>query len=214
VPAGGASFSLVPLGNVTQLSGGQLEALSVANGVSGLNRPEDGSWDPSDPHNFYFNTTASFTGISRMWKLTFADPANLLAGGVATIETKSPAFDSTKSNADQAGPRMFDNMTVNGRGQVIALEDVGNNSLPRRRVPVRPVDRCAGSHRPARSGAVRCWCAGFITQDEESSGVIPAPFLGEACTSSTSKTTRQAPIRRWSKAGQLLVMHIPPGRPV
>src|SRR5262249_51174632 len=51
VPAGGASFSLVSLGDVSGLSGAQLQAASVAAGVSNLNRPEDGSWDPSDAHN-------------------------------------------------------------------------------------------------------------------------------------------------------------------
>ena len=214
VAAGGASFSLVPLGNVTQLSGGQLEALSVANGVSGLNRPEDGSWDPSDPHNFYFNTTASFTGISRMWKLTFADPANLLAGGVATIETKSPAFDSTKSNADQAGPRMFDNMTVNGRGQVIALEDVGNNAYLG---GVYQYDPSTGAlariaqHDPALFGV---GAPGFITQDEESSGVIPAPFLGEGMYLIDVQNHKASADPALVEGGQLLVMHIPPGRPV
>jgi hypothetical protein len=58
-----------------------------------LNRPEDGSWDPPDPRNFYFNTTAAFNGISRIWKLQFSDPSNVLKGGVATIEASSPPLD-------------------------------------------------------------------------------------------------------------------------
>ena len=87
LPGDSASFNLVPLGDVSQLTGAQLDALSKSSGISGLNRPEDGSWDPSDPRNFYFNTTAAFTGISRIWKLRFSDPSNVLKGGVATIET-------------------------------------------------------------------------------------------------------------------------------
>src|SRR5262249_22662117 len=119
LPGGSAHFSLVPLGDVTALTGAQLSDLSTASGLSGLNRPDDGSWDPSAAHTFYSIPTASFNGISRIWRLRFDTPSDLLAGGVATIEVASPPFDPTKSNADQAGPRMFDNMTVNDRGQVI-----------------------------------------------------------------------------------------------
>jgi secreted PhoX family phosphatase len=77
---GSASFSLVPLGDASQHAGGQLDALSKSSGVSGMNRPEDGSWDPSDPRNFYFNTTAAFNGISRIWKLRFSDPSKCAQG--------------------------------------------------------------------------------------------------------------------------------------
>jgi hypothetical protein len=52
LPGDSASFSLVPLGDVSQLTGVQLDALSKSSGVSGLDRPEDGSWAPSDPRNF------------------------------------------------------------------------------------------------------------------------------------------------------------------
>ncbi|MEZ5144114.1 MAG: hypothetical protein R2726_16580 [Acidimicrobiales bacterium] len=98
-----------------------------------MNRPEDGSWDPSDPANFYFNTTASFgnastAGISRSWQLRFSDPKDLTKGGTASVAVASPPFDATKANADQGGPRMLDNLTVNDRGKIIALEDVGNNA--------------------------------------------------------------------------------------
>jgi secreted PhoX family phosphatase len=73
LPGGSARFSLVPIGDVSRLTGAQLDALSKSSEISGLNRPEDGSWDPSDPQNFYFNTTAAFNGISRIWRLRFID---------------------------------------------------------------------------------------------------------------------------------------------
>jgi hypothetical protein len=214
LPAGGARFSLVPLGDVSQLSGSQLDALSVAAGVSGMNRPEDGSWDPSDPHNFYFNTTASFNGISRIWKLRFDDPADVLTGGVASIAVASPAFDPAKSNADQAGPRMLDNMTVNDRGQVISLEDVGNNAYLG---GVYQYDPSTGSlariaqHDPERFGVGG---AAFITQDEESSGVIPAPFLGMGKYLIDVQNHRASPDPELVEGGQLLVMQVPPGKSV
>jgi Bacterial protein of unknown function (DUF839) len=214
LPAGGARFSLVPLGDVSSLTGAQLQAMSVAAGVSNMNRPEDGSWDPSDPRNFYFNTTAAFTGISRIWKLRFDDAANVLAGGIATIAVASPPFDAAKPNADQAGPRMLDNMTVNQRGQVISLEDVGNNAYLGGVYQYDPstgaVARIA-EHDPARFVAGG---SAFITQDEESSGVIPAPFLGNGKYLIDVQVHQASPDPELVEGGQLLVLHIPPGKPV
>jgi secreted PhoX family phosphatase len=214
LPTGGARFSLVPLGDVSSLTGAQLQSLSVTSGVSNMNRPEDGSWDPSEPRNFYFNTTAAFNGISRIWKLRFDDAANVLAGGTATIEVASPPFDPAKSNADQAGPRMLDNMTVNQRGQVISLEDVGNNPYLG---GVYQYDPSAGAlariaeHDPARFAVGG---SEFITQDEESSGVIPAPFLGTGKYLIDVQNHRASPDPELVEGGQLLVLHIPPGKPV
>jgi Alkaline phosphatase PhoX len=214
VPTGGARFSLVPLGDVSGLTGAQLQANTVASGVSNMNRPEDGSWDPSDPRNLYFNTTAAFNGISRIWKLRFDDAANVLAGGTATIEVASPPFDPAKPNADQAGPRMLDNMTVNQRGQVISLEDVGNNAYLG---GVYQYDPSAGAlariaeHDPARFAVGG---SDFITQDEESSGVIPALFLGTGKYLIDVQNHRASPDPELVEGGQLLVLHIPPGKRV
>ncbi len=181
LPVGGATaaFSLVPLGDVTAKTGAQLQADSIAAGVTEFARPEDSSWDPSNEKNLYVAMTNAFNARTRIWKFSFTDPSDVLAGGTATIALEGPAFDPTKPNADQAGPRMFDNITVNKRGQVIALEDVGNNDYLG---GVYQVDPAAGvatriaQHDPARftPGAV-----GFLTRDEESSGVIPVPFLGK-----------------------------------
>jgi Bacterial protein of unknown function (DUF839) len=214
VPAGGAHFTLVPLGDVSSLTGVQLQALSVAAGASNMNRPEDGSWDPSDARNFYFNTTASFTGISRIWKLRFDDATNVLAGGTATIAVTSPPFDPAKPNGEQAGPRMLDNMTVNQRGQVISLEDVGNNpylgGVYQYDPPTGAVARIA-EHDPARFVAGG---SDFITQDEESSGVIPTPFLGNGKYLIDVQSHRASPDPELVEGGQLLVLQIPPGKPV
>ena len=38
----------------------------MTSGGTGLNRVEDGAWDTQDPNRFYFVTTASFTGLSRL----------------------------------------------------------------------------------------------------------------------------------------------------
>jgi hypothetical protein len=140
-------------------------------------RPEDGSWDPTNPAAFYFATTASFTGISRIWRLEFDNSADVLKGGTVRVVTQSPAYDA----ANPAGPRMLDNLTVSRKGQVIAQEDVGNQPYIG---SVWQIDPFSGKtvklaqHDPARftPGA-----PGFLTQDEESSGVIQLKgILGES----------------------------------
>src|SRR4030095_6885125 len=106
---------------------------------------------------------------------------------------------------------MLDTLTINGRGQVVMLEDVGSQEY---RGGVWVYDIASGSlakvaeHDPARftTGA-----PGFLTKDEESSGVIPAPFLGEdkylldvqAHYSITGEIVQ---------GGQLLALHLPPGQ--
>ncbi len=214
LPGGSAHFSLVPLGDVSQRSGAQLDTLSQSSGLSGLNRPEDGSWDPSDAQNFYFNTTAAFNGISRIWKLRFDTASDVLAGGVATIEVASPPFDPAKSNADQAGPRMLDNMTVNERGQVISLEDVGNNAylggVYQYDPSTKALSRIA-QHDPDRFAG---GASGFITQDEESSGVIPAFFLGNGKYLIDVQNHKASADPELVEGGQLLLLKIPPGKPV
>jgi hypothetical protein len=108
------AFTLANLGDVTGKSGATLEADSVAAGVSGFQRPEDGSWDPINPHVFYFVTTAGFTNKSRLWRLTFDDPADPAAGGT---------IDEVLSGDE--GHKMLDNMTVNRQGQVLIRRTSG-----------------------------------------------------------------------------------------
>jgi hypothetical protein len=74
---------------------------------------------------------------------------------------------------------MLDNMTVNNRGEVLMQEDVGNQAYLG---GVWLYDIGSGGltkiaqHDPNRftPGA-----GGFLTKDEESSGIVPARFLGE-----------------------------------
>ncbi len=214
VAAGGAEFTLVPLGDVSGKTGAQLDAASVVAGVTSFARPEDGSWDPSDAHNFYFATTASFAGKSRLWKLSFDDIADVVNGGSATIAVEGPANDASKSNADQPGPRMMDNLTVDSRGQVIIQEDVGGQEYLGGVWQYDPksgnVERIA-QHDPDRfvPGA-----SGFLTKDEESSGVIPVPFLGEGKYLLDVQAHYKTDVPETVEGGQLLLLQIPPGKPV
>ena len=89
-----------------------------------FDRPEDGAWDPSNPNDYYFVTTASMTKHSRLWKLSFADATMPELGGTITKVLEGPDDDSIAS----VGPKMMDNLTVNGRGQVLIQEDTGGNA--------------------------------------------------------------------------------------
>lgn len=83
---------------------------------SGLNRVEDGAWDPLNPNRFYFVTTDSFAGNTRLWRMTFSNIANPEAGGTIEILV----------NGAITGQKMLDNMTVDAGGNVWLQEDVGN----------------------------------------------------------------------------------------
>ncbi|MCI0397576.1 MAG: PhoX family protein, partial [Chloroflexi bacterium] len=120
-PAGGipsgTSFTGYSFGDVSAWTGAFLQDESRANGVTEFQRPEDGAWDPNNPNDFYFVTTASFSGNSRLWRIRFADPTNPALGGT---------IDMLLDGAE--GHRMMDNLAINGRGQVFIQEDPGNNS--------------------------------------------------------------------------------------
>src|SRR4051812_30326165 len=74
-----------------------------------FDRPEDGAWDPSNPNDYYFVTTASMTKHSRLWWLRFDDASHPELGGIITKVLEGLAEDSTAS----PGPKMMDNLTIN-----------------------------------------------------------------------------------------------------
>jgi len=153
VPDGPLPFSLVPTGTGT-----------------GWDRPEDGAWDPQHPDDFYFVTTASITKHSRLWKLHFTDAAQPSLGGTVELVLEGPS-DPT------VGPKMLDNITVS-KGSVYLQEDPGN--APYLAGVYRYDIRSGELTRVADFDPERFIAGGsvFDTQDEESSGIIPVPFLG------------------------------------
>lgn len=162
-------FSVVSLGDVSALTGAQLETATQAAGATTFARPEDSCWDPRNPNDLYFVTTASFTGNSRLWKMSFVDAAQPQLGGTATV-----LLDGT------TGPKMMDNLTISKNGTMLIQEDVGNQDhlgkIWRYSISSGALDIIA-EHDPAlfAPGA-----ADFLTRDEESSGIIPMDdILGE-----------------------------------
>lgn len=159
----GTVFTLANLGDVSSLSGATINTNSNTLGITTFLRPEDGAWDPANDSNFYFNTTNAFGSPSRLWKLTFFNPDNLLAGGKITA-----VLDGTE------GQQMFDNIAIDNWGHSINLEDVGNNAHIGK---VWQYDFTKDSSKViAVHDSTRFLLGGskYLTQDEETSGIIDA----------------------------------------
>lgn len=199
--------------------------------MTNFQRPEDGAWDPSHPSDFYFVTTSNFgansagtlDGHTRLWRLRFNDPADpsqggkiklLVNGPIGTADNPSPT--GTQS-ANTPGPQMLDNITVNDRGQVIMQEDTGNQAYLG---GIWVYDIGSGSlARIAMADPERFTpgAAGFITKDEEASGIIPAPFLGADAyllDEQVHKTVpaSEDPSGELVEQGHYMELHIPPGK--
>lgn len=155
------AFTLFNFGNVSAKTGAELETLSANNNVTVFNRPEDGAWDPRNPRDFYFVTTASFDEPSRLWRLHFSDLANPELGG--TLEMLLDG---------NGGHHMLDNLTFDPDGNLLLQEDPGDNALSAR---IWKFDLSNNNllevahHKPA---LVIPGSPDFLTQDEESSGII------------------------------------------
>jgi hypothetical protein len=198
----GTAFTLHSFGNVSAMTGAALQAASVAAGVTEFNRPEDGAWDPNNPNHFYFVTTASFSGFSRLWRLNFADVSNPALGG--TIDM---LLDGTE------GQRMMDNLCMTDRGQLLLQEDIGNNAqigkIWRYDVDTDTVVEVAKHDEDFFAPGA----ANFLTIDEESSGIIDvSDILGEGKFLLDVQAHYNAGDVELVQGGQLLLMSVPPGK--
>jgi hypothetical protein len=202
----GTRFTLYPFGNVSGTTGAAIESMSGANGVTAFLRPEDGAWDPSNLNDFYFVTTATYTGPSRLWRLRFDDGAAPELGGTITM-----VLDGTE------GHHMFDNLTITRRGQIFLQEDPGVPSVApdhlaliwRYTIETRALTAVA-RHDPER---FILGSPGFLTRDEESSGIIDvSDILGAGWFLLTVQAPYNIGDPELVAGGQLLALHVPPGR--
>jgi len=194
VRATGGSFQLLNLGNVSNVgSGGTQRALSASVGATQWERTEDGSWDPTHPNDFYFVTTATFDGFSRLWRLRFDDLADPARGGKLDM-----LLDGTE------GPKMMDNIVVRPRGDVIIQEDPAGPLVARiwRYDPALDSVEVIAQHDPRLFDGPNA-----ISTSEESSGVIDASdLLGDGWLLFDVQTHTA------NQGGQLLAMHLPSPR--
>ncbi len=120
------AFALADLGDVSNLTGAQLQRASIDAGVTEFLRPEDAAWDTRNPNVLYFVTTDRFDSSkisagsdkarTRLYKLEFFDVRKPQEGGLiyTLIDGSDPRI------------QMFDNITVNGEGHILIQEDPGN----------------------------------------------------------------------------------------
>lgn len=146
-----------------------------------FSRIEDGEFDPTNPSDYYFITTESNKDakatsanpeeptITRdggaLWKLHFNDVKNPLAGGILTMlldGTEAPYLSKP------------DNLTVDTTGNILIQEDPGANDHVARLVAYRVSDGKMGIVAKFKDIYFKPGGAQFITNDEESSGVIDA----------------------------------------
>jgi hypothetical protein len=152
-------------------TGASLQSLSVSRGVTEFARPEDGHWDTQNPRVFYWVTTgATVAGQSqsaRLYKLTFDSLSNPTGG---TIELVVDAASLTGTDGQPA--RSFDNLTVDGDGNVIVQEDPGNTAYVAKVWKIDPTRKSAVQIFESDRARFLAGTPGFLTQDEENSGVI------------------------------------------
>ena len=200
IPGGQAAFSLVALGDVSGDNGTSLENDSIAAGVTGFYRPEDGAWDPTNPNAFYFVTTASITDPSRLYRMDFYDVQHPDLGGTITL-----LLDGSE------GQVMMDNIDVNDEGLVIIQEDPGNNARIAKVWEYNPFTDTLtqqAQHDPARFTPPG---TPPFTQDEESSGVVDVSSLFGIAGEKTYLLDVQAHYPNGStlvEGGQLMLMTV------
>jgi hypothetical protein len=151
-------------------TGALQQADAAAKGAIKLDRTEDGSWDPTNPNDFYFVTTGSTVatashGRGGLWRMRFVDRTNPALGGTLTLlldgSEPSPLY-------------MPDNITVDGAGHILIQEDPGADAYLAR---IFAYDIGTTTLAPLATFDPTKFTAGatLITIDEESSGIIPAP---------------------------------------
>ena len=203
---GKGRFGMANLGDVSNLSAVQLENASIAAGVARLQRCEDGAWDPRRGHenDFYFVTTASEANNCRLWRLRFDDIENPEQGGTIEIVLRG-----------DEGHKMLDNVTIDGLGRILMDEDPGNTHAHRQDLAV--LDRHPRSssrwpnHNPKFFDGSTATNPSFITQDEETSGIIDAEhILGEGWFLLDVQAHKANPDAELVEFGQLLALWVHP----
>lgn len=162
-----------------------------------LARVEDGAFDPKDPSVYYFLTTesnkdAKATSLNpdnplvtkrdggALWKLKLKDRKNPAAGGTITMlldGSEAPYLNKP------------DNLEVDGFGNILIQEDPGNNAQLSRMFAYRISDGKLATIAQFNKDLFSTAAASskFITEDEESSGVLNVTNLFKSGKSDTNK---------------------------
>jgi hypothetical protein len=197
-------------------SGKAQNVQAAAQGLS-LNRIEDGAFDPKQPNDYYFQTTEggdttphpeANDGAVRdgggLWRLSFKDIERPELGGTLTL---------VQDGSEAPFLNKPDNMTIDDQGNILRQEDPGGNASIARIVAYRISDGAQATvaqFDPARFGAPATGQPSFLTQDEESSGILdvsgllgrPGTFVFDA------QVHKPNPDPELVEEGQLLTMTV------
>lgn len=142
-------------------SGADQNAEALTKGLS-LNRIEDGAFDPQRPHDFYFVTTAGGNGPGGgLWRARWDNIDNPAQGGTLTL-----LLDGSEGLVSP------DNIDLDRRGNLLIQEDPGNNPHVSRIMAYRISDGRLAPLAQFDPALFTMGQPGFITQDEESSGIL------------------------------------------
>ncbi|MBV9950775.1 MAG: DUF839 domain-containing protein [Acidimicrobiia bacterium] len=162
-------FTLTTVGS--DQSGADQNAEAKSEGLS-LNRIEDGAFDPSNPNDYYFVTTEGGEGTTDgggggLWRLRFTDVAHPQQGGTLTL-----LLDGTES----IGLNKPDNIAIDANGNMMIQEDPGADDSVARIVAYRISDGATGVVAQFNLDQFdpSVGSPNFITNDEETSGIIDA----------------------------------------
>jgi hypothetical protein len=139
-----------------------------------FNRIEDGAFDPEHPNDYYFLTTEGGVGADvptgatgrdggSLWRLRYTDVNRPELGGTLTL---------ILDGSEPIGFNKPDNMTITKDGNILIQEDPGNNEHVARIVGYRISDGALGTVARFDTTKFVTGAPGFITRDEESSGIV------------------------------------------
>ena len=191
-------------------SGARQNAEAAAKGLS-LNRIEDGAFDPKRPNDFYFVTTEGSPGVvpsepsvtrdgGGLWRIRFVDVDRPQLGG--TIELLLDGTEAPYLNKP-------DNLGIDKYGNLLIQEDPGNNAQLSRIVAYDTDTGARGVLAEFDPSLFRSGGSGFLTQDEESSGIVDAgKVLGKGWFLFGAQVHKAFPDPAKVEYGQLLAMHV------
>jgi hypothetical protein len=162
--------------NAAFKSGKQIQDDSVAAGITEFARPEDGHWDVKNSNVFYFVTTGAAIDkreqTSRLYRLTLDSLADPKGGRIELVKDTA-----SLTGTDGQVARMFDNITVAGDGAVMLQEDPGNSPYIAKTWRIDPATGQAEQLFESDRSRFLPGGTRFLTQDEESSGIIEVTSL-------------------------------------
>lgn len=192
-------------------SGARQNADAAAKGLS-LNRIEDGAFDPRRPNDFYFVTTEGSPGVvpsepsvtrdgGGLWRIRFADVDRPELGG--TIELLLDGSEAPYLNKP-------DNLGMDEKGNLLIQEDPGGNAQLARVVAYDVDTGDRGVVAEFDPAAFRTGGSKFLTQDEESSGIVDArDVLGRGWFLLDAQVHKASADPAEVELGQLLALHVP-----